>query len=324
MPLKIIRENIVRLPVDAIVNAANPALRAGGGVCGAIFDAAGRDALQRACDAIAPCPTGHAVLTPGFDLPARHVIHAVGPVWQGGGHGEEALLRGCYRNALALAEAHGLQSVAFPLISSGIYGYPKAEALSVAVSEISAFLMHSDLLAYIVVFDRSAFQLSRKLFDSVASYIDDRYADVHADAARARRAAFCASQQPAPPGASPALENVLSRVGETFSERLLRLIDERGETDAAVYKRANIDRKHFSKIRSHRDYRPTKPTALAFAVALGLTLEETKELLACAGFALSRASRFDLAVAYFIEAGERDIFTINEALFAFDLPQLGG
>ncbi len=318
MPLHIVRDNIVHMKTDAIVNAANCALKAGGGVCGSVFDSAGFEDMERACDEIGACKTGGAVITPGFALPARYVIHAVGPVWQGGNHGEEALLRSCYRSALELAKEYKLASVAFPLISSGIYGYPKAEALSVAVSEITAFLMENEMLVYIVVYDRSSFALSEKLFDSVASYIDDKYVDSRAQ----YRHLMPTMQYSMPLCKACDLAEAVDNVEETFSQALLRLIDEKGKSDVEVYKRANIDRKHFSKIRSNKDYKPAKATVLAFAVALELSLEETKDLLERAGFALSHSNKSDIVVEYFIVNGNYNVFEINEALFAFDLPIL--
>ena len=246
-------------------------------------------------------------------------------VWQGGAQGEERLLRACYRNCLELALSRGLGSIAFPLISSGIFGYPKAEALAVAVSEISRFLTHEEMQVFIVVYDARSFELSRQVFDSVASYIDDVYVDArNAFEARAAELEYVRCAQAAPAAAPSGLSAALDRLDESFSEALLRLIDEKGMTDVEVYRRANIDRKHFSKIRTNRDYNPSKRTALALAVALRLTLAETRELLARAGFAISHSNKFDVVVEYFISTGNYDIFEINEALFAFDQPQLGG
>ncbi len=164
MPIQIVQDDITTMRTDAIVNAANSRLAQGGGVCGAIFAAAGAQELTQACRAIGHCDTGDAVITPGFRLPARYIIHAVGPIWQGGTNGEEALLRSCYLNSLALAERHGLRSIAFPLISSGIYGYPKAAALSVAVSAISSFLPEHDMTVCLVIFDRPTYALCCEQF----------------------------------------------------------------------------------------------------------------------------------------------------------------
>lgn len=179
MPFEIVRNDITKMSVDAIVNAANSALAPGGGVCDAIFAAAGYDQLDRACRAIGHCDVGQAVITDGFHLPARYVIHAVGPIWRGGGQNEAALLRSCYISSLQLAERKGCQSIAFPLISSGIYGYPKAEALKIAVSAIGEFLLEHEMQVYLAIFDCNAMLLSEKQYSNLKSYIDDHYVDAH-------------------------------------------------------------------------------------------------------------------------------------------------
>ena len=179
MPFSIIRNDITKVETDAIVNAANTGLHQGGGVCGAIFHGAGEEEMRSACAAIGGCPTGEAVITPGFRLPARYVIHTAGPVWRGGGQGEETLLRSCYRNSLKLAAEYGLESVAFPLISAGIYGYPQKEALAVAVSEIRAWLSEHEMTVLLVVFDRKAVQIGSDLTGKVQRYIDDHYVETH-------------------------------------------------------------------------------------------------------------------------------------------------
>ncbi len=337
MPFSIVRNDITKMRVDAIVNAANPQLQMGGGVCGAIFRAAGERALQTACDEIGGCETGQAVITGGFSLPARFIIHTPGPVWLGGSHGEEELLRGCYRNSLALALKNGCESIAFPLISSGIYGYPKGEALRVASGEILDFLNAHDMDIYLVVFDKDALDAGRRL-GAVQAYIDQHYVDEHTPLVRkllaAERAAVYGSlAQPdlemdthyAPVGAapSPSLDSAVDNLDEPFSMALLRLIDLKGRTDAEVYKRANIDRRLFSKIRTNRHYMPGKRTVLALAVALELSLGETKDLLTRAGYALSRSQKFDVIVEYFLQTGHCDVFEINETLFYYDQPLLG-
>ena len=357
MPFQIIRQDITKIHCDAIVNAAKNTLLGGGGVDGAIHRAAGPGLLEE-CRGLGGCKTGDAKITGGYGLPAKHVIHTVGPMWYGGGYDEEKLLRSCYRRSLAVAEEHGCESVAFPLISAGIYGYPKAEALRIAVEEIGAFLLEHDMTVYLTVFSRDSFALSEKLFANIRSYIDDRYTQQqYGDAAMEyRRRAEC-SAMPQPPKAGKkqekrrnasepmadhfacsvrpsqedaagvlpqTLEERLRTIDESFSEMLLRKIDESGMTDAQCYKKANIDRKLFSKIRSDAHYKPGKATALAFAIALELPLRETRELLMKAGYALSDSSKFDIIVEYFIEQGNYNIFEINEALFAFDQSLLGG
>lgn len=340
MPFTIVRNDITKLQADAIVNAANSSLAPGGGVCGAIFAAAGYDDLKAACDRIGHCRVGRAVITPGFRLPAKYVIHAVGPIWRGGGKREAALLHSCYQSALALAVANDCESIAFPLISSGVYGYPKAEALRIAVNAIRAFLAGNDLSVTLVIFDRNSLVLSESLFSGIQSYIDDHYAERFSrrdrrQAEAAIHAAQLAEQDgwipplaqamPAPaaaPGAKRTLEDAVRHLDDSFNQMLLRLIDEKGYTDTEVYKRANIDRKLFSKLRKE-GYAPSKPTAIALAIALRLNLDETRDFLGRAGYALSHSSKFDVIIEYFISEGRYDIFEINEALFAFDQKLLG-
>ena len=330
MPLQIVRNDITKMKVDVIVNAANSSLLGGGGVDGCIHRAAGPELLLE-CKTLGGCETGSAKITKGYRLPCKYVIHAVGPRWRDGKHGEREKLVSCYRTSLALAKEHGCETVAFPLISSGIYGYPKDQALKVAIDTISDFLLENDMTVYIVIFDRKAYQIGEKLFSDIAAYIDDTYVDEHTDsrASQLRRMQML-SEEPekaiygAPMAASAkSLDDALSQIDESFSEMLLRKIDEKGMTDAQCYKKANIDRKLFSKIRSDWLYKPSKPTALAFAIALELLLDETKEMLMKAGFALSHSNKFDIIIEYFIENGNYNVFEINEALFAFDQSLLG-
>lgn len=383
MPIKIIRNDITKMPVDAIVNAANESLLGGGGVDGCIHRAAGKRLLEE-CRTLHGCPTGSAKITKGYDLPSKYVIHAVGPRWRGGGHGERELLISCYRTSLELALQHQCETVAFPLISSGIYGYPKDQALRVAMDTISEFLFEHEMLVYLVIFDKASYQIGEKLFQDIAAYIDDQYEKDHTDYDReslrmnmpvqmsmpapmlspmpasipqstpredpaAKKSLWrkrkkstkeALKEQPCmeepvskrmelgpgeltPRGTDPGLEELLCQIDESFSQMLLRKIDEKGMTDAQCYKKANIDRKLFSKIRSDIHYKPSKPTALAFAIALELPLDETKDLLMKAGFALSHSNRFDVIIEYFIAKGNYNIFEINEALFAFDQSLLG-
>lgn len=334
MPFTIIRQDITRMQVDAIVNAANTDLAMGGGVCGAIFKAAGAARLQAACSQLAPIKTGEAVITPGFDLPAKFVIHAAGPVYRHWSAGEsEQLLRSAYTESLKLAHRHHCESIAFPLISSGIYGYPKDEALQVATAAIRDFLAGHDMDVYLVIFDRVAFAVSEELLGAVESYIDENYAAAHTPRRRELleaeyRAMSDAVKAPpfagtAPTAASKGLDDLIGELDEPFNTALLRLIDTKGKTDAEVYKRANIDRKLFSKIRTGKGYVPRKRTILALAIALELTLPETDDLLERAGYALSHSQKFDVIVEYFIVSRKYDIFEINEVLFRYDQPLLG-
>lgn len=350
MPLTIVRQDITKMKTDAIVNAANTALQMGGGVCGAIFHAAGAEKLQKACDELAPVGTGEAVITPGFSLPAKYIIHAAGPVYSRfNPKKSRKLLRLAYLESLKLAESKGCGSIAFPLISSGIYGYPKDEALEVARLAIEEYLSDHEMQVYLVIFDRASFVLSRALLGSVESYIDEHYIErntygrrkylsVEIDALEeampaAYTAAPAAPKTSVPDGSrmmpampqmqAPELENLIGNLDEPFSEALFKLIDAKGRTDVEVYKRANIDRKLFSKIRVGKGYTPKKPTILALAIALELTLPETDELLKRAGYALSHASKFDVIVEYFIVQRNYNVLEINEVLFQYDQPLLG-
>ena len=322
------------MKVDAIVNAANRSLLGGGGVDGSIHRAAGPGLLAE-CITLGGCETGNAKITKAYKLPCKYVIHAVGPRWRDGTHGEREKLVSCYRKSLALAKAYGCETVAFPLISSGIYGYPKDQALKVAMDAISEFLLENDMIVYLVIFDRKAYQIGEKLFSEIAAYIDDNYVDAHTDSrsTRLRQMEILSWEEPAaasyaaPLASNPAraktLDEALSQIDESFSEMLLRKIDEKGITDAQCYKKANIDRKLFSKIRSDKLYKPSKPTAIAFAIALELSLDETKDMLMKAGFALSHSNKFDIIIEFFISRGNYNVFEINEALFAFDQSLLG-
>lgn len=464
MPLQIVRNDITKMDCDAIVNAANEALRGGGGVDGAIHRAAG-PGLHEECMTLGGCPTGQAKVTGGYALLAKYIIHTVGPRWRGGAHGERELLASCYRNSLRLAVECGCSSVAFPLISAGIYGYPKEQAMQVAVGEISSFLFEHELMVYLVVFDRDCFGISKKLISDIAEYIDERYVETHEDRSDRSREVFLSedgelpenlpgwggvavagampaegppraaapmaevlqgdespgwfgavpaaetampvekppcmaasvpevlqrNESPGRPGAVPAaampqmapaapaasaqskpprspkpsklpksqklpepqrekrslwrsaaqrltkpahadqpskpeeakLEDLVNQLDESFSQMLLRKIDEKNITDVECYKRANVDRKLFSKIRSDIYYKPGKTTVIAFAIALELSPDETRDMLMKAGYALSHSNRFDIIIEYFITRGIYDIFEINEALFAFDQCLLG-
>ena len=407
MPLEIIREDITRMKVDAIVNAANTSLLGGGGVDGAIHAAAGPELLEE-CRKLGGCPTGEARITRGYRLPAKYVIHTPGPVWQDGQHGEPELLAACYRNSLRLAEEYGCESIAFPMISAGIYGYPKDKALGVAMDEITSFLAEHEMRVYLVTFAKEMFELSGKIFAGVRAYIDDAYAEkrerrffrnifhrpradedldytvvssleepknqeesayyseammappeeateerekgsqasvhpqlTYVTGAKHRRRSDVLPEEDLPiqaledaprPKAAPKMNAVspedlrqyLKAQDIGFSEALLQWIDRRGLTDAQCYRKANIDRKLFNHIKNQRDYRPSKKTVLAFAVALEMKPREAEELLGRAGYSLSDSSRMDRAIRYFLERRFYDINRINIMLYDLDLPQLGG
>lgn len=359
MPFNIIRNDITRLETDAIVNAANKKLLVGGGVCGAIFSAAGVEDLQRECDKIGYCGIGEAVITKGYNLKAKYVIHTVGPIYGQDPVNEEKQLYSCYKNSLELAKKKRLNSIAFPVISSGIYGYPKTEAIKIATKAIKDFLKNEEIDVYLVVYDQKAFQISEKLFNDVQCYIDEKlvkpddrsrivvdglaseayklYAPQKAmseecleERMEAPRMAdmFTKATASGTPivgkgiSKKKSLEDLMNVKVETFSEMLLRMIDEKGMTDVEVYKRANMDRKLFSKIRK-KDYNPKKVTVVALIIALKLNMKEARDLLGRAGFAFTQSSKFDVIIQYFIEQQKYDIFEINETLFAFEQQLLG-
>ena len=336
MPLHIIRQDITKIECDAIVNAANNTLLGGGGVDGAIHKAAGGKLLEE-CKMLGGCDTGDAKITKGYNLPCKHVIHTVGPIWRGGQNGEKALLESCYKKSLTLAEENGCESVAFPLISSGVYGYPKDKALSVAVETISEFLFDNEMTVYIVVFDKASYQISEELFDDVAEYIDDNYVDENGDGriySRRRRifssecdfdvGSVCFEEKlEAPRKLDLSLIDMLANIDDNFAVTLLKLIDLKGITDVECYKKANVSKQTWYKIMNEKDYKPSKNTVISFAIALELSLEETKHLLSTVGFTLSKSNKFDIIIEYFLLNEEYNIFTINETLFKFDQVCLG-
>lgn len=335
--------------VDAVVNTTNEEMVGYSGVDFAVHKAAG-PLLDFACARLAPLGLGTAKITPGFNLDAKYIIHTSGPVWQGGLCGESIILKSCYVESLRLAVEHGCESVAFPLISAGAYGYPKNQVLSYAVQVISEFLYDHELTVYICVYDRTSYEFSRQLFDELTQVLTvpephtltraaEKFTDVATDS-DAPMPLPCASASPMPTLCSPVfqrrsaakcnsvqdkdLHEYMQSMEKTFAYKLFELIDARGMTDVECYKKANIDKKTFSKIKCNPDtYKPSKQTAVAFAIALQLDLDETQELLACAGLTLSRSFPFDKIIRYFIQKEIYDIFVINEALFEFDQVLLG-
>lgn len=346
MPFTIIQGDLTKMETDAIVNAANTQLLMGGGVCGAIFKGAGPETLQAACDPLAPIETSQAVITPGFNLKAKYIIHAAGPIYHNyDPNTSRTLLYNTYKNSLLLAQELNLESIAFPLISSGIYGYPKEEALQVANLAIKDFLADHDMDVYLTIFDKKNLIINLDLLREVDLFIDENYLDYdfqieeaieYSQEARARdqevRDRYEVSYAPAsaarPTRKSAAklekkLDHMLNNLDQSFSQYLFALIDAKGKSDVDVYKKANLDRKLFSKIRSKKDYRPSKTTAIALALALELNLEETDDLLKRAGYALSQSQIFDVIISYFIIQEIYDVFLINQVLFKYDQALLG-
>lgn len=327
MPFEIVRNDIVNMKVDAIVNTANPRPIIGAGTDKAVHDKAGARLLL-ARKEIGNIAVGEAAITPAFDLDANYVIHTAGPIWKDGRSGEEDLLASCFRNSLGIAKKKACESIAFPLISTGSYGFPKPLALQIAVREISSFLMENEMQVYLVVFEKQSFELSEKLFKSVSSYIDANYVsdkmNLEYDTSKLRRFDYeemlLRESSYEITSKMPNLDGMLNNLDRGFSETLLDLIDRTGKKDSEIYKKANVDRKLFSKIRNNADYRPSKTTAIAFAIALELSMDETDDLLARAGIALSQSNKFDVIVRYFIENKKYDIFELNSVLFELDQP----
>ena len=349
MPFEIVRNDITNMCVDAIVNSANPRPVVGLGTDSSIHEKAGPELLA-ARQKIGSIAMGQAAITPAFRLDAKYVIHTVGPVWDGGSYGEENLLRSCYNQSLKLALEHDCKSIAFPLIATNNYGFPKDKALQIAVAAFSEFLLEHEMLIYLVVFDRGAYKLSEKLFHSIASYIDDHYVEAWEEATYGgekeyrqqsirrrrdrdlfRKSSVCEDAAPCAPMSMPmaakpkpeSLKDLLNQADAGFTETLLKLIDKTGKKDSEIYKRANLSKQHFSKIRNNPDYKPTKQTAIALALALELDLEATRDLIGRAGYALSNSSKFDLIIRYFIEQKNYNVVEINIALYEFDQSLLG-
>ena len=338
MPLQIIRQDITKMNVDAIVNTTNEEKIGYSGVDLAVHTIAGRG-LDEECANLPLLGLGQAQITGGYNLPCKYVIHTSGPVWQGGLCGESIILRSCYIESLKLAVKHKCQTVAFPLISAGVYCYPKDQVLKFAIQTIAEFLLENELTVYICVFDRESYTFSQKLFNDIQEFIDDDYVEEHDEdfyddydiLLDERTVAKCDVPPPmmsvtsayCNSAAGKSLRDYLKQKDRSFQEMLFDLIDKSGMTDVECYKKANVDKRIFSKIKSNKAYRPSKQTAVAFAISLNLDLETTQELLATAGMTLSRSNEFDKIIRYFIHNGNYDIFEINEALFEFDQVLLG-
>lgn len=337
------------MKVDAIVNTTNEEMVGYSGVDLAVHTAAG-PMLDEECRKIRPLGLGTAKITGAYNLDAKYVIHTSGPVWHGGLVGESIILKSCYTESLKLAVANGCESVAFPLISAGAYGYPKDQVLKFAIQVITEFLFEHELNVYLCVYDRKSYEFSRVVFNEISELINDDYAEEKAsvfssEAECSERTIFSkeirrrdreipapklCSSMPAPQSAehgsvkNKTLQEYMKAMDKSFAYKLFDLIDSKGMTDVECYKKANVDKKTFSKIKCNPDtYKPSKQTAVAFAIALELTLDETQDLLASAGMTLSRSFTFDKIIRYYLQKGIYDIFEINEALFEFDQMLLG-
>ena len=378
MPFQIVRNDITKMHVDAIVNTANSMPGYGAGIDSAVYEAAGKDKLLAKRHEIGAIDRGTSVITDGYNLPAKFIIHTVGTAWQGGKAGEEDIIRSCYRSVFDVAVNNNIASLAIPLLASGSYGFPKGIALRIALSEIEAFMSESDMDVYLVVFDEKSVSLSSELYGDIDEYINDNYVeeknqeeypDSYGRNERVRRGtefvaggfASATSYVPRVFKANKAekrkrkepelfeeraedleelsspdmclsepqfneersLEDVVNNLDKTFMELVFSFADAKGLTDVEVQKKANLDRKAFSKLKCGTTKNPSKSTALALAVALELDLDDTKDLLSRAGLALSPCSKQDVIVQYFIEKEAYDIYEINVALFEHGEQLLG-
>ena len=361
MPFQIVRNDITKVKADVIVNTANPRPVIGSGTDGAVYHAAGEQQLLAERKKIGNIAPGQVAVTPAFGLTAKYIIHTVGPAWEDGNHGEREVLHSCYEKSLAKAAELKAESIAFPLIATGVYGFPKDDALNIALAEIGKFLLTHEMKVVLVVFDRKAFELSGRLVGDIDEFIDDHevsatkaaeygypedllerrrmeMANMPEDEELFRRRTEILNKEEEeelydaalPPMSAPlmdmggeSLDDVLQNAGDTFQQKLLELIDASGMDDVTVYKKANIDRKVFSRIRCKEDYKPKKKTAVAFAIALELDMPTMLDLLARAEIAFSPSNKFDLIITYFVTHGIYDIFEINAALFKYGQPILG-
>ncbi len=336
MALHLIRNDITKVSADAIVNSANPKPICGGGTEYSIYRAAGFDRLLKAREEIGPLDIASVAVTSAFDLKAKHIIHTVGPVWNDGKSGEFLALQNCYLNALQKAKELKCKSIAFPLIASGVYRFPKDKALEIALKSIHQFLATEEMDVFLVIFDQTSFEVSKELESDVQNFIDENYVrdsrkklydflirEHPGEDEKIREIVYESSVTETLKDKQQTLESFLQNSSESFQEKLFSLIREKQKDEVAVYKAANIDRKHFSKIKSHTDYRPKKKTVLAFAIALHLNMEEAQDLLARAGFAFSPSDTGDLIVNYFIQNKRYNLWEINEILFKYCNLQLG-
>lgn len=330
MPFEIVHSDITMLRVDVIVNPTDSLFSGSGGTDAAIHKAAG-PLLRQACNSLGKLHQSEIAVTKGYDLPCRYVFHTMGPRWFGGGKNERALLRSCYLNALLKAGEMRLSSIAFPLISSGTFGFPKNQVLSIAASAIRDYLTvtDGDLQVVLCVYDKTSYEISCRLeLERFLCAAREDYAVMFAPKGtpQGRRApepecAPCCEAIPSASGES--LNDWLKKQDDTFAVTLLKLIDKKHFTEVQCYKRANVSKKTFWKINNDPKYKPSKPTVIAFAIALELSLKETEDLLRTVGFSLSHSNTFDMIIEFYIRQGIYDIYEINAALYQFDQVCLG-
>ena len=336
MPLQISRNDITQIKADAIVCPTDHFLSGSGNTDLRIHQMAG-EKLDEACGEIGYLESGDAILTPSFDAPnCRYIIHTCGPVYIDGTHDEDKILSSCYRRSLEIAREKELSSIAFPLIASGTFSFPKGQALKIASDTITDFLLDNEMDVFLLVYDKESFDTANQLYADIRDYLKEnlhpRYdsgsvgsgvpREAHKRKSSKNKEVF--KEEKLMSMSIPDMDMSYSfEPDESFSECLIRMIDERNMKDPDVYKKANIDRKLFNHIINTKDYRPKKQTAVALAIGMGLDIHDTDTLLERAGFVLSRSNKFDLIIRYCIENGIYDIFRINEILFEEDQKTLG-
>ncbi len=345
MPLSICRNDVLKIRSDAIVDPTDCFLSGSGGTDLQIHLAAG-EKLDEECRKLGYLKTGEVFVTPSYNCKnCDYIIHTSGPVFGEKNEQNEAELRSCYKNSLQAAAERKLESIAFPLISTGTFAFPKGKALQIATDTITSFLLEQEMQVYLLVYDKEAFDTASRLFVEVKNYLNDQLGEP-----RYNSISYSGTAKEGAPGRprekrklSNAFEKIREDVidmmvtsaapkeeaeysfepDESFSECMIRLIDEKRMKDPDVYKRANIDRKLFNHIKNDVNYHPKKETAVALAIGMRLNLREANDLLEKAGFVLSRSSRFDLVIRYCLEHQIYNIFDINEYLFAEDQKTLG-
>ena len=336
MPLYLKKGDITAMHCDAIVNATDVYLSGSGGADRMIHEAAGFG-LSLECMKLGGCDVGKAVITKGYELNAKYVIHTVGPIWSDGSIFEQELLASCYKNSLLLALEYSCETVAFPLISAGTFDFPEDDAMRIAKESIEDFLSEHEMTVYLVAYRSHTYNMGAKLFSEVSRFVENRfYGDDYSACASAPMVNMHECDYIPKPtvsifrpkltekkAAASGLGDRLKHVDEGFAEMLTRKIEERGMTNADCYNKAGITKSVFSKIKNNPEYRPTKPTVAGFVLALELPLDEAKEMLSKAGYSLSHSSKFDIILEWFIENRNYSIFDINEVLLEHDQQLIG-
>ena len=326
MSFRIIRNDIIKVKADAIVNTASPHVRIGSGVDTAIYNAAGRDELFAAREKIGPIERGEAAISPAFNLNAKYIIHAVGTWWNGGNEGESELLKNLYDNTLLLAYKYGCKSIAFPLLSTGNYGFPRKIGMEIAVDSFTRFLEDHDMTITLVVFEEDTLTISGELGEAIHSYIDNNYVenaiedeygwerDDYHTGTNVRRSIKVDTDRK--------LDDVIKDIyKQSFSNHIQELITKKGLKNSEVYAAANITKQYFSKLLNDQ-VKPSKEKVLALAIGLHLNIDEAEELLKFAGYAFSPISQTDQVVKYFIEHEDYNVLKIDIVLFDYGLDPL--